>query len=375
MIDTPKILIYGAYGYTGELVVAEAVRRGLRPVLSGRRSQQVTALANRHDLPARPFALSDPAAVAARLDDIDTVLHCAGPYSQTFEVMVQACLASGTNYLDLTGEIDVFTAIYAHHGDAVAAGVALIPGVGFDIVPTDNLVARLVRMVPDSIGADVAVISRGGFSRGTLRTAVAGIAEGNRIRANSAITLVPHAHRVVTPDLGKPEPVLVATTPLGDVASVHHGYGLAEVATFTKIPFPRATRRVGHHLQLALGTRAGQRVANKIIDHIPVPGDATRDRTRSTAWANVYRADGSGLALAVDVANTYTFTAASMVHAAVMLHHSGARPGAFTPATVLGTDFLESIPRAEVSWVFGEPQPTRTHDVAKRPLATSADQH
>lgn len=182
MTTAPRVLIYGANGYTGLLVAAEALERGLRPVLSGRSEHPVREVADRLGLEARPFDLTVQRAAARHLEDVDVVLHCAGPFAATYESMVRACLATGTHYLDVTGEMEVLDGVYGHHDEARAAGIALVPGVGFDVVPTDHLVARLVDEVPDACGADVAVISRGGFSRGTLRTAADGVGTGNRIR-------------------------------------------------------------------------------------------------------------------------------------------------------------------------------------------------
>ena len=53
-------MIYGANGYTGRMIVAEAVRRGLRPVLAGRNAAELEALAKPHDLPVRAFPLTAP---------------------------------------------------------------------------------------------------------------------------------------------------------------------------------------------------------------------------------------------------------------------------------------------------------------------------
>ncbi|MEU4596342.1 saccharopine dehydrogenase NADP-binding domain-containing protein [Nocardia sp. NPDC023988] len=353
----PTVLIYGAYGYTGELVVAEALSRGLRPLISGRSAERVGEVAARHGLTARPFDLADPDNAAAQLADVDIVLHCAGPFVHTYAPMLEACLASGTNYLDVTGETQVFAAIYARHDDAVRAGITVIPGVGFDIVPTDHLVARLVGDVPDAVGADVAMISRGGFSRGTLRTAVDGIARGNLVRSGGDLVAVPHAHRALTIDVGRGRPVGVASTPLGDVCSAGHGYGLTEVATFTAVPLSPVVRALSTPLRFVTASGVGRTVTDLVIDRIPVPDQATRDATRSTGWARVYRADGSGLSLAVDVSNTYAFTARSMVHAAITLHSRPAPPGAHTPANALGADFLLSIPGGDISWPFPEPRP------------------
>ena len=106
-----RCLIYGANGYTGELIAREALRRGLRPMLAGRDAAAIAALASELGLPGRTLGLDDPAALADALAGCRAVLHCAGPFSATAAPMISACLAAGVHYLDITGEIDVFEAM------------------------------------------------------------------------------------------------------------------------------------------------------------------------------------------------------------------------------------------------------------------------
>src|SRR5689334_1042164 len=96
-------LIYGANGYTGALAARLAVARGEQPVLAGRDARAVAGLAAELGLEHRSFEVAD---AAAALADVDVVAHCAGPFAVTSAAMVDACLATGTHYLDVTGEIE-----------------------------------------------------------------------------------------------------------------------------------------------------------------------------------------------------------------------------------------------------------------------------
>ena len=165
------LLIYGANGYTGELVAEEAVRRGLRPLLAGRNAEEIEALAARLELDSRIFGLDDPAALARGLEGVAAVLHCAGPFIWTSKPMIAACLAAQAHYLDITGEIGVFESVQRRADQARDAGVALIPGVGFDVVPTDCLAARLAAALPNATHLTLAFTSEGGStSPGTMKT-------------------------------------------------------------------------------------------------------------------------------------------------------------------------------------------------------------
>ncbi len=92
--ENRQMLIYGANGYTGELIAKEAVERGFKPVLAGRNKQAISQLVESLNLPARVFGLDSVEQVSRQLKDIHLVIHCAGPFSATAESMMQACIVS-----------------------------------------------------------------------------------------------------------------------------------------------------------------------------------------------------------------------------------------------------------------------------------------
>ena len=93
-----SLLIYGANGYTGELITRYAVERGLRPLIAGRNAAAIEALAEKHGLEYRVFSLDDNEKIDAALEEVDMVLHCAGPFSLTSSPMVDACLRNKKHY-------------------------------------------------------------------------------------------------------------------------------------------------------------------------------------------------------------------------------------------------------------------------------------
>src|SRR4051794_11443664 len=127
-------MIYGANGYTGQLIARLARERGVRPILAGRSAAQLAPLAASLGFEHRAFPLHDAAAVAQHLNGVRLVLHCAGPFAHTYHVMSTACLQARTHYLDITGEVAVFEALARRDRVAQEAGVMLMPGVGFDVV-------------------------------------------------------------------------------------------------------------------------------------------------------------------------------------------------------------------------------------------------
>src|SRR5581483_8246026 len=195
-------LLYGANGYTGELIAKLAKARGETPVLAGRNAEAVARIAEPLGFSHRAFGLDDPAAVDAGLDGTKLVLHCAGPFSRTSAPMVDACLRRGVHYLDITGEIAVFEACAARSDEARAKKVMLMPGVGFDVVPSDCLAAHLKRRLPSATHLALAFQAINQPSRGTATTMVEHVGDGGLVRENGALVSVRAAHKSRTIDFG-----------------------------------------------------------------------------------------------------------------------------------------------------------------------------
>lgn len=184
-------LIYGANGYTGELIAREAVRQGLKPTLAGRNKAKVEALAQELGLDYKAFGLDNVDAISEQLQGFKLVMHCAGPFSATSKPMMEACIKAGAHYLDITGEIAVFELAQSLNSQAEKADIVLCPGVGFDVIPTDCVAAALKEALPDATHLALGFDSRTGFSPGTAKTSTEGMAEGGKIRKNGKITTVP----------------------------------------------------------------------------------------------------------------------------------------------------------------------------------------
>jgi short subunit dehydrogenase-like uncharacterized protein len=144
------LLIYGATGYVGQHVARTAGRLGVKAIVAGRDAAKLDRIASETGLERRAFGLDDPAAIDSALNSVAVVLNCAGPFKYTAEPLVAACLRTHAHYLDITGEIPVYEAIQAMDAQAKARGVMLLPGVGFDVVPTDCLALHLKQRLPSA---------------------------------------------------------------------------------------------------------------------------------------------------------------------------------------------------------------------------------
>src|SRR5688572_23775842 len=226
------LLIYGSTGYTGRLIVDEALRRGLRPVLAARNADAVRAQAVPLGLEWRSARIDDAAALDAALAGAKVVLHCAGPFAHTWRAMSDACLRAKAHYLDITGEMAVFEGLAARDAEARSAGIMLLPGAGFDVVPSDCLAAHLARRLPNAVRLSLAFRALGGASRGTLATMVEGLGSPGAVRQNGRIVPVPPAWRTRRIDFGDGKLRDATTIPWGDVSTAFHSTGIPNIEVY-----------------------------------------------------------------------------------------------------------------------------------------------
>ena len=343
------LLIYGANGYTGQLIVEECVRRGMRPVIAGRRAESLAALATAHGLETRVASLDDPAALAKLLTGIRAVLHCAGPFFRTSKPMVRACLAVGVHYLDITGEIVVFEACKAKHDDARKAGIVVMPGVGFDVVPTDCLAARLAERLPDADLLELAFSGGGGFSRGTLKTMVLGSPQGGAIREKGRVIKVPAGWKTQSIPF-RDKTRMAVTIPWGDVSTAHWSTKIPNIHTYLALP-PSAGRmmRVMRVVSPLLALPFVQRFVEQQIDaRVSGPSAALRASARMHVWGRVTHADGRTVQGTAETPEGYRLTAVSAVEAARRVLDAPPAAGYHTPSSAFGAGFLESLPECDV---------------------------
>lgn len=340
-------MIYGANGYTGELIAREAARRGLKPVLAGRSRERVEALARELGLQARAFGLDDASALAGQIQGHSLVLNCAGPFSATAAPMMEACLRAGAHYLDITGEIAVFELAQSLNGRAQQAGVVLCPGVGFDVIPTDCVAAALKAALPDATHLALGFDSRSGFSPGTAKTSVEGLAQGGKVRRDGRIVSVPLAYKVRRIDFGDGEKEAM-TIPWGDVSTAYHTTGIPNIEAF--IPgSPRmiASARRANYIRPLLGIGWVQRLIKaRIARTVKGPSEEKRALQPTFVWGEAVNARGERKTARIRTANGYSLTiTGSLTVVEYLMTHQPAG-GAYTPAKLVGADLVSQLPES-----------------------------
>jgi short subunit dehydrogenase-like uncharacterized protein len=346
MADRAEWMIYGANGYTGRLVAVEAKRRGLRPVLAGRRAGPIETLAAELGLPARVFDLSDAQAGAA-LADMAVVAHCAGPFSVTSAHMIDACLKGRTHYLDITGELDVFLAAQRRHANAQAAGIVICPGVGFDVIPTDCLAAVLKEALPDATHLVLAFDARAHVSPGTARTMAESFRlgrRGGRVRRNGVIEEVPIAHRRRHLDFAGGSAMTVAIA-WGDLATAYVSTGIPNIETYASMPLAAAlATRTLDWARPFLALAPVQKLLRRVADRSTGPSNEELRTERSRFWGEVWNAAGERRTAQLETTNGYRLTADGMIMAVKFLLEHAPGGGYYTPSMLMGARCVEQLP-------------------------------
>ncbi len=341
-------LLYGANGYTGELVARLAVAQGHHPILAGRRADEVCALADELGLPRRLFSLDDPRRVDEGLENMSLVLHCAGPFERTSRPMADACLRTRTHYLDITGEVAVFEALAARDGEARDAGVTLLPGCGFDVVPTDCLALHLKRRQPAARRLALGFEAHGRVSHGTALTALGGLDRGGLVRRGGVLTRVPASWRTRTIDFGD-GPRKAITIPWGDVSTAWHSTGIPDIEVYLAAPWPLrllsgASRALGP--LVAAGWFKGL-LRQQVLAGPRGPSPEERRLGRAWVWGEVEDGEGRRAVSRLRTPEAYTLTAHASLAAVARVLASEAPGGFQTPASAFGPDFVLEIQGVE----------------------------
>lgn len=339
-------LLYGANGYTGKLIAREAVRQGLKPILAGRNRDALDALAQELGLTRRLFELNRPAEIARNLEGVPLVLNCAGPFSATVGPMLDACLATRVHYLDITGEIAVFAHCHQAHARARHEGVVVIPGTGFDVVPTDCLAALLKQRLPDAERLVLAFDAGGGPSPGTAKTSVEGLAQGGRARIDGELKEVPlgwKSREFVRADGSRRSAM---TIPWGDLYTAFVSTGIPNIETYMTVP-PKTIARMRwlRYLKPLLALDAVQGYLKRKVDaSTPGPSAQRRAETGCYVWGEVSNARGAEAKLALTTPNGYDLTATAAVGIVQRLLRGDTPGGYYTPSQLMGADYILRLP-------------------------------
>ena len=340
-------MIYGAYGYTGKLLSQEAKNRGHSPVLGGRSENKLIPLAKSLDLDYIVFDLENFKVLTSVVQDYDLIFHAAGPFKFTSAPMVKACLKTGTNYVDITGELPVFKYNFKFDQQAKDIDITIISGVGFDVVPTDCLAKYTSEMIPNPTHLELGIAGTSSPSAGTLKTIIEYSDLGTLIRKNGKLV---HPEKIEARKIQfSDKERMVRPVVWGDLVTAYRTTGIPNIITYMPIPkkFTGIMRSTGISKKSWVSDEYKKKIIREWIDkNVHGPDEITRYTARSYIWAQAINKEGLTAQTWLETMESYRFTALAGVRSVEKIFKLKPK-GAITPALAFGSNFVLEIPETK----------------------------
>lgn len=340
-------LLYGATGYTGSLIARMAKEKNIPIVLAGRSETKLKKLSEEFGFQYLAFDLQDHKVICENIRDFKVVLHAAGPFQHTAIPMMKACITEKVHYTDITGEIAVFELAASLHKAALKAGIMVLPGIGFDVVPTDCMAQYLHKLLPDATHLQLAFAMEGGrISHGTANTMSENLGSPGAMRVNGNIEEIPAGKHTISVPFKTGKSLFCMSIPWGDVSTAFHSTGIPNVETFMAIKpsLYRVNKFVHQYFRYMLRSELAKSLAKFYISRLPAgPSDEERKIGKSLVWGKVWNEIGEEKQARYTVAEAYTFTAISALHIIQKILAGEVTPGFTTPSRAYGELLVHEI--------------------------------
>ncbi|MDH4057482.1 MAG: saccharopine dehydrogenase NADP-binding domain-containing protein [Cyclobacteriaceae bacterium] len=340
-----EIIVYGSYGYTGKLIVEECRKKNLSIVLAGRNAESLEKQSKESGYPFKVVDIDDHDNLVDLLKQATVVIHCGGPFRHTAKKMVDACMETNTHYTDITGEYEVFELLAGYTNKAKQAGLMIMPGTGFDVVPSDCLALHLKNRLPTATNLQLAfAMSKGGLSRGTKKSMTEGLGFGGKIRKDGKLTMIRLGDKTMNIDFGAfKTPTLCI--PWGDISTAWRSTGIPNIEVYTgategMISNARRSKYMNWLLRMKW-------VKNIMLNKIDKqPGGPSQEKLltgKSYLWGKVWNDKGEQSEARLETLSGYLLTAKTSVLIAEKILSGNFKPGYQTPAMCYGEDLILEI--------------------------------
>jgi short subunit dehydrogenase-like uncharacterized protein len=339
------VLIYGAYGYTGKLITRACGERGINALLSGRDRNRLREIAGETDYPFEACGLGDRSALEALLRKVSVIIHCAGPFAFTAPQMAEACLAAGTHYVDITGEYTVFEALSRLDERAKEKRIVIMPGAGFDVVPSDCLARHLKGKLPAATLLQLAfAIPQGGVSRGTARTVIESLGHGSMVRSNGHLRPIALGEKALDVDFG-PFRSTAMCIPWGDISTAWRSTGIPNIEVYIAVSKRfLALARMSRWFNWLMRSEWVRAYLRRKLDARPAGPDDKRLLTGVCyLWGRVADAHGNTAEVRLQTRNGYWLTARTATLVTAKLLSGNVRHGYYTPAMYFGEGLIMEV--------------------------------
>ncbi|MDX2164544.1 MAG: saccharopine dehydrogenase NADP-binding domain-containing protein [Gammaproteobacteria bacterium] len=324
-----KILIYGAGGYMGKLFTQYASQKQL-PIVLGSRD----FFNSKEEL--RLFSLENTSNIIQYLHDVKLVVNLAGPFVFTQLALIEACLETGTHYIDISGEVPEFESAFRFHEQAKQANIMILPGAGFGVVPTDIAAKLAHQKLPDATHLKLAYVTVGGATRGTLKTVLKDIHKGGiEIVNGKAVKAMPAKSDFNFEADGKNYRV-VSNPWRGDLFTAQYSTQIANIQTYANFPGFVESMMKGKLLWLR------DFILNRLINLLPVgPSEKALKKGKTYIFAEVKNEKGKTARINIKGPEAYVFTAQTLTNISLKIINGDIITGFNTPS-IYGPEIILS---------------------------------
>ncbi|MBK5278006.1 MAG: saccharopine dehydrogenase NADP-binding domain-containing protein [Bacteroidia bacterium] len=350
-MNNSKIILYGSYGYTGNLIAQECRSRNLDIILSGRNEESLKKQSELTNYPFEVVDITDTLALKNLLAKGKVVIHCGGPFQYTARAMAIACMETNTHYTDITGESAVFEMLSTFDDQGKHAGITIMPGTGFDVVPSDCLAVYLKNKLPSATHLQLAFASTGGgFSRGTAKTMIEGLGYPSMIRRDGKLTAVRTGSLTKEIDYG-PFKIPSLNIPWGDISTAWRSTGIPNIEVYigsnnNQIAYARNSNYINWLLRL----RWVKDFLKKKIDKKPAgPSGEKRLKGKMYLVGRVWDGTGKESSARLETIDGYTLTAKASVLIVEKILSGNFKTGYQTPAMAYGDGLILEIPGSKLT--------------------------
>lgn len=343
------VVLYGATGYTGQLIAQDLAEQEASFAIAGRSRQRLEQVAA--ELPADPEILvasvDDPDALEAMAELTRVVASAAGPFRKLGPPVMQAAIRAGRHFIDTTGEQGYLRWAHAQDEQARQAGVTVVNATGFDVVPSDLSAVLATEQLEDPVSVDIAIATNSRLSDGTKRTMATSTGEWWKYEDGRFTKAVPgrHLRSFDLPEAGGPKTGVFI--PWGDCATAPRSTGADNVRTFFVVPRKKARRyNMLWPLQHAATWVPGidRILESQAPDDRGGPSPEDRERSWFTILAEAEGADGQRARAVVEGSDPYGLTGAATSRFALSLARGEVdETGVLTPTEAFGTQRVPKL--------------------------------
>jgi short subunit dehydrogenase-like uncharacterized protein len=341
-----QIFVYGAYGFTGKLIcnyLKDKFDGRYKIIIGGRDKEKTENLAEKLGFDCVVADVSEQKKLNDILSQTFLLINCAGPFKYTANFFMNSCIENKCNYIDITGEKDIFILGKSLDEKAKKAGIIIMPGTGFDVVPTDCMSLFLKNKLPKATHLELAFKGMGSLSRGTALTAAEGLNEPSYIRENGVLKPINIGTISKSINFGDKKPLHCIAIPWGDVVTAFYTTSIPNIKVFVPVPKSVADKlKLSNYLPSFLKTAFAYFLKKYIHKNIKGPSENTLKNGFTIVYGKAHN-ETESIEAFLKTPDGYQLTMLSSVYIADKIINENFNFGYQTPAGLFGENLILDI--------------------------------